>query len=80
MLIFSLIWNKYFLNGLQDHFEDSQFEEIARSPTGGRKLKPNAVPTLFNVPNPPSPIAQHTLTALPLKLDLGKGIKKVLEM
>ncbi|XP_060761616.1 THAP domain-containing protein 2 [Neoarius graeffei] len=59
----------------QDHFEDSQFEEIARSPTGGRKLKPNAVPTLFNVPNPPSPIAQHTLTALPLKLDLEKDLK-----
>ncbi|TSO25250.1 hypothetical protein Baya_8873 [Bagarius yarrelli] len=51
----------------QDHFEESQFEEIARSPTGGRKLKPNAVPTLFNVPNPPSPIAQNTLSTLSLK-------------
>ncbi|XP_023671623.1 uncharacterized protein [Paramormyrops kingsleyae] len=41
----------------QDHFEESQFEEIARSPAGGRKLKPNAIPTLFNVPDPPSPIS-----------------------
>ncbi|XP_046733136.1 THAP domain-containing protein 2 isoform X2 [Silurus meridionalis] len=59
----------------QDHFEESQFEEIARSPTGGRKLKPNAVPTLFNVPNPPSPIAQHTHSTLPLKLDPEKDLK-----
>ncbi|XP_036410649.1 THAP domain-containing protein 1 isoform X2 [Megalops cyprinoides] len=48
----------------QDHFEESQFEEIARSPAGGRKLKPNAIPTLFNVPDPPSPI---TPVALPVK-------------
>ncbi|XP_029105912.1 uncharacterized protein LOC108935153 isoform X1 [Scleropages formosus] len=46
----------------QDHFEESQFEEVARSPAGGRKLKPNAVPTLFNVPDPPSPIGALTLT------------------
>ncbi|KAL7851644.1 hypothetical protein AOLI_G00220000 [Acnodon oligacanthus] len=45
----------------QDHFEESQFEEIARSPAGGRKLKPNAIPTLFNVPDPPSPIAPHVV-------------------
>ncbi|XP_046733134.1 THAP domain-containing protein 1 isoform X1 [Silurus meridionalis] len=61
----------------QDHFEESQFEEIARSPTGGRKLKPNAVPTLFNVPNPPSPIAQHTHSTLPLKLDPAEKDLKV---
>lgn len=72
MLLLSLLKKKKsFLNGLQDHFEESQFEEIARSPTGGRKLKPNAVPTLFNVPNPPSPIAQHAHSGLPLKLDPG---------
>ncbi|MCI4390529.1 hypothetical protein PGIGA_G00123550 [Pangasianodon gigas] len=61
----------------QDHFEESQFEEIARSPTGGRKLKPNAVPTLFNVPNPPSPIAQHTHSTLPLKPDPAEKDLKV---
>ncbi|XP_018314232.1 THAP domain-containing protein 4-like [Mycetomoellerius zeteki] len=33
------------------HFEDSQFE--AHRIDGWRKLKPNAVPTLFDVPNPP---------------------------
>ncbi|XP_064197784.1 THAP domain-containing protein 1 [Anguilla rostrata] len=49
----------------QDHFEESQFEEIARSPAGGRKLKPNAIPTLFNVPDPPSPITP--VIVLPLK-------------
>ncbi|XP_036412374.1 52 kDa repressor of the inhibitor of the protein kinase isoform X1 [Colossoma macropomum] len=49
----------------QDHFEESQFEEIARSPAGGRKLKPNAIPTLFNVPDPPSPITPHVV--LPVK-------------
>ncbi|XP_066548563.1 THAP domain-containing protein 2 isoform X1 [Amia ocellicauda] len=50
----------------QDHFEESQFEEIARSPAGGRKLKPNAIPTLFDVPDPPSPISANLP---PLKLD-----------
>ncbi|KAK7159213.1 hypothetical protein R3I94_005517 [Phoxinus phoxinus] len=49
----------------QDHFEESQFEEIARSPAGGRKLKPNAIPTLFNVPDPPSPVTPQV--ALPVK-------------
>ncbi|XP_077280675.1 THAP domain-containing protein 5-like [Temnothorax americanus] len=33
------------------HFEDSQFE--SRRVNGVRKLKPNAVPTLFHVPNSP---------------------------
>ncbi|KYQ49777.1 hypothetical protein ALC60_11125 [Trachymyrmex zeteki] len=33
------------------HFEDSQFE--AHRIDGWRKLKPNAVPTLFDLPNPP---------------------------
>ncbi|XP_077268402.1 uncharacterized protein LOC143900669 [Temnothorax americanus] len=33
------------------HFEDSQFE--SRRVDGVRKLKPNAVPTLFHVPNSP---------------------------
>ncbi|KAF0047381.1 hypothetical protein F2P81_001014 [Scophthalmus maximus] len=31
----------------QDHFEQSQFEEIAKTAAGGKKLKPHAVPTLF---------------------------------
>ncbi|XP_017561487.1 THAP domain-containing protein 2 [Pygocentrus nattereri] len=56
----------------QDHFEESQFEEIARSPAGGRKLKPNAIPTLFNVPDPPSPIT--TPVALPVKHEAEKDL------
>nr|XP_012226643.1 PREDICTED: THAP domain-containing protein 5-like [Linepithema humile] len=36
----------------EKHFEDSQFE--ARRADGWKKLKPNAIPTLFDVPNPPS--------------------------
>ncbi|KAF5908950.1 52 kDa repressor of the inhibitor of the protein kinase-like, partial [Clarias magur] len=61
----------------KDHFEESQFEGIARSPTGGKKLKPNAVPTLFNVPNPPSPIAQHTHSTLQYKPDTAESDLKV---
>ena len=33
------------------HFEESQFEN--RRADGWRKLRPDAVPTIFNVPNPP---------------------------
>ena len=62
----------FFLNGFQDHFEESQFEEIARSPAGGRKLKPNAVPTLFNVPDPPSPITPQVV--LPVKHEAGTKV------
>ncbi|KAM4552334.1 THAP domain-containing protein 1 [Odontesthes bonariensis] len=51
----------------QDHFELSQFEEIARSPAGGKKLKPNAVPTLFSVGDPPYPVVSAAYTLLPLK-------------
>nr|XP_012216960.1 PREDICTED: THAP domain-containing protein 4-like [Linepithema humile] len=36
----------------EKHFEDSQFE--ARRADGWKKLKPNAIPTLFDIPNPPS--------------------------
>ncbi|XP_041132901.1 52 kDa repressor of the inhibitor of the protein kinase-like [Polyodon spathula] len=50
----------------EDHFEPSQFEEIARSPAGGKKLKPNAIPTVFDVPDPPSPILMKELK---IKLD-----------
>lgn len=57
----------------QDHFEESQFEEIARSPAGGRKLKPNAIPTLFNVPDPPSPVTPQMV--LPVKNEPGKLIE-----
>jgi hypothetical protein len=35
-----------------EHFESSQFENYVTE-TGKKKLKPNAVPTLFNIPNPP---------------------------
>ncbi|NP_001243612.1 uncharacterized protein LOC100151273 [Danio rerio] len=59
----------------QDHFEESQFEEIARSPAGGRKLKPNAIPTLFNVPDPPSPVTPQAV--LPVK---NEPVEKELNM
>lgn len=51
----------------QDHFEKSQFEEIARSPAGGKKLKPNAIPTLFSVGEPPYPAVTTPFILLPLK-------------
>ncbi|XP_019966394.1 THAP domain-containing protein 1 [Paralichthys olivaceus] len=51
----------------QDHFEQSQFEEIARSPAGGRKLKPNAIPTLFSVGDPPYPAVTTPYILMPLK-------------
>ncbi|XP_036148424.1 peroxynitrite isomerase THAP4-like [Monomorium pharaonis] len=35
----------------EKHFENSQFERHRSD--GLRKLKPNAIPTLFDVPNPP---------------------------
>ncbi|KAK9979390.1 hypothetical protein ABG768_012821 [Culter alburnus] len=60
----------------QDHFEESQFEEIARSPAGGRKLKPNAIPTLFNVPDPPSPVTPQVVLPVknePVEKDLNMG-------
>ncbi|XP_051556320.1 52 kDa repressor of the inhibitor of the protein kinase [Myxocyprinus asiaticus] len=60
----------------QDHFEESQFEEIARSPAGGRKLKPNAIPTLFNVPDPPSHVTPQIVFPLknePVEKDLNMG-------
>ncbi|XP_076018415.1 uncharacterized protein LOC143010112 [Genypterus blacodes] len=51
----------------QDHFEQNQFEEIARSPAGGKKLKPNAVPTLFRGDGDlPYPVNTTTFL-LPLK-------------
>ena len=37
---------------MQVHFEESQFEKCSIF-TSHRKLKPNAIPTLFNIPNPP---------------------------
>lgn len=56
---------------LQDHFEQSQFEEVARSPAGGKKLKPNAIPTLFSVEDPPYPAVTTPYILLPLKPDPG---------
>ncbi|KAB0794563.1 hypothetical protein PPYR_11402 [Photinus pyralis] len=44
---------------LQKHFEDSQFE-LSRA-DGKRKLKPNAVLTLSDVPNPPPQIQTRRL-------------------
>lgn len=51
----------------QDHFEQSQFEEIARSPAGGKKLKPNAIPTLFSIGDPPYPAVTIPYILLPMK-------------
>jgi len=46
----------------QKHFEDSQYE--SRRVDGWRKLKSDAIPTLFDVPNPPHKLAG---TRRPLK-------------
>uniref|UniRef100_A0A3Q3XKR2 THAP domain-containing protein 1 n=1 Tax=Mola mola TaxID=94237 RepID=A0A3Q3XKR2_MOLML len=51
----------------QDHFEQSQFEEIARSSAGGKKLKPNAIPTLFSFGDPPYPAVTTPYILLPMK-------------
>ncbi|KAJ0058963.1 hypothetical protein NL108_003302, partial [Boleophthalmus pectinirostris] len=50
-----------------DHFEHSQFEEVARSPAGGKKLKPNAIPTIFSIGEPPYPIITTSFLTIPLK-------------
>ncbi|XP_061549997.1 THAP domain-containing protein 1 isoform X2 [Phyllopteryx taeniolatus] len=54
----------------QDHFEPSQFEELAKSPAGGKKLKPNAIPTLFSAGDPPYPAVTAPFIMLPLKPEL----------
>ncbi|CAL1580164.1 unnamed protein product [Knipowitschia caucasica] len=51
----------------EDHFERSQYEEIARSPAGGKKLKPNAIPTIFSVVDPPYPAVNTPFIMIPLK-------------
>lgn len=51
----------------QDHFEQNQFEEVARSPAGGKKLKPNAIPTLFSNTDPPYPAATTQYILIPMK-------------
>lgn len=55
----------------QDHFEASQFEEIARSSAGGKKLKPNAIPTLFSFGEPPYPAVTAPYILLPMKPEPG---------
>lgn len=60
---------------LQDHFEQSQFEEIARSSAGGKKLKPNAIPTLFSFGEPPYPAITSPYMLLPMKSEPGMGMK-----
>ncbi|XP_029686381.1 uncharacterized protein isoform X2 [Takifugu rubripes] len=52
---------------LTDHFEQSQFEEIARSSAGGKKLKPNAIPTMFSFGEPPYPAITSPYILLPMK-------------
>lgn len=61
----------------KDHFEQSQFEEIARSPAGGKKLKPNAIPTLFNVGDPPYPAVTTSYILLPLKHEPGNSMLNI---
>lgn len=62
----------------KDHFEQSQFEEIARSSAGGKKLKPNAIPTLFSFGDPAYPAVTTPYILLPMKPEPGnwtwKGI------
>lgn len=55
----------------KDHFEQSQFEEIARSSAGGKKLKPNAIPTLFSFGDPPYPAVTTPYILLPMKPEPG---------
>lgn len=60
----------------QDHFEASQFEEIARSSAGGKKLKPNAIPTLFSFGEPPYPAVTAPYILLPMKPEPGSLIMR----
>uniref|UniRef100_H2MB73 THAP domain-containing protein 1 n=2 Tax=Oryzias latipes TaxID=8090 RepID=H2MB73_ORYLA len=61
----------------QDHFEQSQFEEIAKSSAGRKKLKPNAIPTLFCVRNPPYPaVTTPYIRLTPLKDEPVRVMKK----
>lgn len=74
---FVIIWveslsSLHLFNFFKDHFEQSQFEEIARSPAGGKKLKPNAIPTLFSVGEPPYPAVTAPYILHPLKPEPGK--------
>lgn len=48
----------------QAHFEPSQFEQNRLD--GWRKLKPNAVPTIFNTPNPPKTIDETGISNVSL--------------
>ncbi|XP_061746097.1 THAP domain-containing protein 1 [Nerophis ophidion] len=61
----------------QDHFEQSQFEEIAKSAAGGKKLKPNAIPTLFNAGEPPYPAVTTPFLVLPLQPEIVEKEAKV---
>lgn len=68
--------NGVFLS-LQDHFEQSQFEEIARSSAGGKKLKPNAIPTLFSFGEPPYPAVTSPYILLPMKSEAGMELNSL---
>lgn len=71
----SLSCINYAFLSLQDHFEQSQFEEIARSSAGGKKLKPNAIPTMFSFGEPPYPAITSPYILLPMKSEPGMGMK-----
>jgi hypothetical protein len=62
------------------HFEDSQFEQHRKD--GKKKLRPGAVPTLFEVTNPPKPVTikrtstynkRHTTAATTQHEESSKG-------
>ena len=55
----------------QLHFEDSEFTNVHTK----RRLKRNAVPTLFNIPNPPKPL--HLKRNLPTRTDPPQKAKKM---
>ncbi|XP_035223754.1 uncharacterized protein LOC118196407 isoform X5 [Stegodyphus dumicola] len=52
------------LLNMQVHFEENQFECSRQD--GRKKLKPNAVPTLFTVPNPPQLLTPQRLKGIGL--------------
>lgn len=66
----------------QAHFEESQFENNRAD--NWKKLKQTAVPTIFDVPNPPKPIASKRKRGLglpkrdPLFHNYSKSSKEVI--
>ena len=59
----------------EEHFESSQFE--TNRADGWKKLKPNAIPTIFHVPNPPRLLAskRRTLHLVTRANEPGRAVK-----